>query len=70
MYFCVYKQPVNKYVRKLFYTEVSARNLENIRAGRKRMISRGCYNLKWDGRGHGQGKSGKVTFDKDEREVW
>ena len=34
------------------------------------MISGWCYNLKWDGREHGQGKSGKVAFEKDEREVW
>ena len=33
-------------------------------------ISDGCYNLKWDGREHGQGKSGKVTFEKDEKMLW
>ena len=70
MYFCVYKQPLNKYVRKLFYKEVSGRKLEKIRAGRKIMISGGCYDLKWNDREHGQGKSGKLTFEKDEREVW
>lgn len=34
------------------------------------MISGGCYNLKGNGRERGQGKLGKLTFEKDEREVW
>lgn len=68
MYFCDYRQPLNQYVRKLFYKEINAR--EKTRAGRKMRISDGCYNLKWDGREHGQGKSGKVTFEKDEKMLW
>lgn len=37
--------------------------------GRGMRISDRCYNLKWDDREHGQGKSGKVAPKKVEKET-
>lgn len=54
MYFCDYRQLLNKHEEKLFYKEISAR--EKIRAGRGLRVSEGYNNLKWDGREHGQEK--------------